>query len=95
MPLASLTLAEEEAILIRPGRTVAGRYDADSFADVLVQLEQPSSRAAGRIDAGHRCAGGRPVTSTAVNRFLRAWWPPKSVSGATAITDEQARRLPG
>lgn len=40
MPLASLTLAEEEAILIRPGRTVAGRYDADSFADVLVQLEQ-------------------------------------------------------
>ncbi len=40
MPLASLTLAEEEPILIRPGRSVAGRYDADSVADVLAQLEQ-------------------------------------------------------
>ena len=53
MPLASLTLAEEEPILIRPGRTVAGQYDADSLADVLAQLEQQwSAEQPGKLTVG-------------------------------------------
>ena len=52
MPLASLTLAEEEPILIRPGRTVAGQYDADSLADVLAQLEQQWLAEQGELTLG-------------------------------------------
>ena len=52
MRLASLTLAEEEPILIRPGRTVAGQYDADSLADVLAQLEQQWLAEQGELTLG-------------------------------------------
>ncbi len=50
--MASLTLAEEEPILIRPGRTVAGQYDADSLADVLAQLEQQWLAEQGELTLG-------------------------------------------